>query len=267
MTINSLFYNINKNIIEDWTGFGFQDLTEKVARTPLEPLDTLKDDPLRILRIIRFASRFGLRIEKDLLEVLSDTNIHQWIKEKVSRERIRIEFEKMMKGVNPSLSIELLEKFSLFKIIFMVNNFEVKNALKVIPDLKAKAQVFEKYITSLIYHFSPTTPNISQAIDQDISNYICTHSLKLSKKQKELIQKYLHHLPYLDFYSKQFDASEVGLIIHDLGESWKEILDLLPEQNSQSLLSSIKSHNLESFYSETPLIKVNINRETSFHPY
>ena len=169
-----------------------------------------------------------------------------------------------MKGGNPSLSIELLEKFSLFKIIFMLDGFEVKDALKVCPDLRGKPQSFEKYVALLIYHFSPPARDLPETEAKDLGSYICTNSLKLSNKQQTTILKYLHHLPYLEFYANQFDASEVGLILQDLGESWQETLDLLPPDKAHNLLSSIQSHNLQSFHRETPLIKVSLNRETSF---
>lgn len=53
LTINSLFYNINKGVVEDFTGRGFRDIQEKIIRTPLPALTTLLDDPLRVLRAIR----------------------------------------------------------------------------------------------------------------------------------------------------------------------------------------------------------------------
>ncbi len=55
LTINSMFYNINKGLIEDLTGRGLIDLKNKMANTPLQPLKTFVDDPLRVLRTIRFA--------------------------------------------------------------------------------------------------------------------------------------------------------------------------------------------------------------------
>ncbi len=55
LTINSMFYNINSNTIEDLTGRGISDLKNRVAMTPLPPLKTFIDDPLRVLRVIRFA--------------------------------------------------------------------------------------------------------------------------------------------------------------------------------------------------------------------
>ena len=59
LTINSMFYNINEGKVEDFTGKGIQDLKGRILRTPLDPLQTFLDDPLRLLRTVRFANRFG----------------------------------------------------------------------------------------------------------------------------------------------------------------------------------------------------------------
>lgn len=58
LTINSLFYNINKGEVEDFTMRGVQDIKDGIVRTPLDPLQTFLDDPLRVLRAVRFACRF-----------------------------------------------------------------------------------------------------------------------------------------------------------------------------------------------------------------
>lgn len=61
-TINSLFYNINTKQVEDYTERGLSDIANRVIRTPLEPLITFTDDPLRVLRCFRFRARFNFDI-------------------------------------------------------------------------------------------------------------------------------------------------------------------------------------------------------------
>lgn len=70
MTINALFYNLRTRSIEDQTGKGLADLgfvpgEPKRIRTPLEPVKTFHDDPLRVVRAVRFAARFGREYELD----------------------------------------------------------------------------------------------------------------------------------------------------------------------------------------------------------
>lgn len=55
LTVNSMFYNINKKKVEDLTKMGLHDLKQRIARTPLDPMITFSDDPNRILRTLRFS--------------------------------------------------------------------------------------------------------------------------------------------------------------------------------------------------------------------
>ncbi|EFY84664.1 putative tRNA nucleotidyltransferase [Metarhizium acridum CQMa 102] len=95
-TINAFFYNIHTDEIEDFTG-GMRDLTAKVLRTPLNPLETFKDDPLRVLRLVRFASRLGFSIEEETRKVMSHPEVLDALQVKISRERVGTELEKMLK--------------------------------------------------------------------------------------------------------------------------------------------------------------------------
>ena len=97
-TINALFYNLNESKVEDFTGRGFDDMREKIIRTPLEPHQTFKDDPLRVLRLIRFASRLGYRIDKDTEEAMQDSDISEALKLKISKERVGKELNGMLQG-------------------------------------------------------------------------------------------------------------------------------------------------------------------------
>jgi tRNA nucleotidyltransferase (CCA-adding enzyme) len=96
-TINALFYNIHSDLVEDFTG-GLKDLDAKHIRTPLEPKTTFMDDPLRVLRLIRFASRLDFTIDAESEKCMSDPTVMDALKIKISRERVGIEVEKMLKG-------------------------------------------------------------------------------------------------------------------------------------------------------------------------
>ena len=96
-TINALFYNIHTNLVEDYTG-GLADLKDKLIGTPLDPKTTFMDDPLRVLRLIRFASRLTFTINADSEACMSDPAVMEALKMKISRERVGVELEKMLKG-------------------------------------------------------------------------------------------------------------------------------------------------------------------------
>ncbi|KAL6784341.1 hypothetical protein ACKKBG_A05770 [Auxenochlorella protothecoides x Auxenochlorella symbiontica] len=74
-TINALFYNINSGEVEDLTGRGLADLEAGVIRTPLPPRQTLLDDPLRALRAVRFAARFGFELEESLVQATAHPEV------------------------------------------------------------------------------------------------------------------------------------------------------------------------------------------------
>ena len=104
-TINSMFYNANTGEIEDFTQKGLSDLEHSLLRTPLPPRQTFSDDPLRIVRALRFAARFNLTIDSDLSAAISDRSISSSLTvkkdktgvtiSKVSGERIGTELTKM----------------------------------------------------------------------------------------------------------------------------------------------------------------------------
>lgn len=96
-SINALFYNLHSNEIEDFTG-GLEDLQKGILRTPMDPVMTFKDDPLRVLRIIRFATRLEYKLDKATDEAMKREDIRTALKLKISRERVGIELEKMLRG-------------------------------------------------------------------------------------------------------------------------------------------------------------------------
>ena len=97
-TINALFYNLSTEEVEDFTGRGLQDLKRKIIKTPLAPLQTFTDDPLRVLRCIRFASRFNYQIAAEDEAAMSHSSIRDELRKKITRERVGVEITKMLKG-------------------------------------------------------------------------------------------------------------------------------------------------------------------------
>ncbi|VBB83943.1 Putative Mitochondrial precursor of tRNA nucleotidyltransferase [Podospora comata] len=118
-TVNALFYNLQTGEVEDHVG-GLPDLGAGIIRTPMEPLQTFMDDPLRVLRLVRFASRLGFKIDKAAEEVMADENVLRNLKIKISRERIGVELEKMLKGKHPVESLRLINRLGLYHAVFTV---------------------------------------------------------------------------------------------------------------------------------------------------
>ena len=85
---------------------GIDDLINKVARTPIDPIITFSDDPLRILRTIRFVHKFNLSISDEIKKaVMSEKILNLFIKN-LTNDRIMTEFDKILKGRNPHISLQ-----------------------------------------------------------------------------------------------------------------------------------------------------------------
>jgi tRNA nucleotidyltransferase/poly(A) polymerase len=118
-TINAMFYNIRTSQIEDFTCRGLVDLQAGIIRTPLEPFTTFMDDPLRVLRLIRFASRYGYSIEPNVQTAMGDEDIKRALLLKITKERIWTELEKMLRGPDPRKALEYIDQLDLYDTIFV----------------------------------------------------------------------------------------------------------------------------------------------------
>ncbi len=115
-TINALAISLNKaNFGELIDPFGgISDIENKIIRTPLEPSQTYSDDPLRMMRAIRFASTLNFNIEEKSLKSIQTEAERIKI---VSMERIMVEFNKIMLSEKPSVGLKLLEQTGLLPLI------------------------------------------------------------------------------------------------------------------------------------------------------
>lgn len=115
-TINALALSLNP---EDFGRLldpfgGMEDLKKGVIRTPLEPGTTYSDDPLRMIRAIRFASQLGFEIDPESLKAIREYRDRIRI---VSRERIVDELHKIMATDKPSVGLSLMYKTGLLEYI------------------------------------------------------------------------------------------------------------------------------------------------------
>jgi poly(A) polymerase len=116
-TINTMAISLNKNdfgkLIDPLNGQ--VDLEEKIIRTPLPPGQTFIDDPLRMMRAIRFATQLNFTISPETFEAIRENAARIKI---VSGERVIDEINKMIMTSKPSVGFDLLYKSGLLKIIF-----------------------------------------------------------------------------------------------------------------------------------------------------
>lgn len=131
-TINAMAYSLCAHnygeLIDPFEGMS--DLTKKIIRTPLEPSITYSDDPLRMMRAVRFAAQLGFVIEPKSLQAITDNAQRLSI---ISQERITDELNKIILSAVPSIGFKLLFDTKLlhlfFKDLVRLHGVEWKNGL------------------------------------------------------------------------------------------------------------------------------------------
>ena len=116
-TINAMAWSLNGDTFGELVDpfDGMSDLEECIIRTPCDPDVTFSDDPLRMMRAVRFASQLGFTIEEETFEAIRRNAARIRI---VSRERIITELNKIVLSPVPSIGFELLELTGLLELIF-----------------------------------------------------------------------------------------------------------------------------------------------------
>ncbi|WP_292008176.1 HD domain-containing protein [Chryseobacterium sp.] len=152
-TINAMAISLNKeNFGELMDPFnGIEDLEKGILRTPLEPARTYSDDPLRMMRAIRFASTLQFTIEEDSLDAIKKEAERIKI---VSMERIMVEFNKIMLSEKPSIGLRLMERTGLLKLI-----------IPELVELKGIEEVEGQTHKDNFYHTLEVVDNISENTD------------------------------------------------------------------------------------------------------
>lgn len=118
LTINAMYYNIDTKEIEDPVN-GMEDLQNGRLRTPVDPIATLTEDPLRAIRALRFLSKMkGFALDPELKEAIAHPDVHKaWIA-KVAPERVRKELEGIAKGDNPADAFKVMLESGLYAPMF-----------------------------------------------------------------------------------------------------------------------------------------------------
>lgn len=116
-TINTLAVSLNEETLGGLvdTYNGLQDIHDRIIRTPIDPMLTFDDDPLRIMRAYRFASQLNFKIHESVNDA---ANLLRERLKIVSRERITDEFLKILSSPVPSVGIELLFYSGVMEVIF-----------------------------------------------------------------------------------------------------------------------------------------------------
>ncbi|KAI9343670.1 hypothetical protein BD770DRAFT_329371 [Pilaira anomala] len=259
ITINSLFYNVNTDEVEDFTNQGIPDLIQGLIRTPLAPFETFRDDPLRVIRCIRFSSRFNFQMVPELIEAAKHPDIKSALIHKISRERIGIEFEKMITGPYPLLSLVLIQQLELYRIIMtppaviksgtIAPDSVAVNAVGVVSWLiehqhiqitadEKRSLVLSASVLPYYGVVSSTPKKVLPAVQLVMRDAIKSSNVDVSTVStifKGIEQ--LRPMAERNLSQEGVKRSELGMLIRELGNLWKlaikmtmvkEILDTFP---------------------------------------
>ena len=186
LTINSILYDpITKQIIDPYGGW--YDLMNGVLR--ITDADSFREDPLRVLRVAQFASRFGFKIHQDTINLCRDL-VSSDVIDSLVRDRVADELDKLLiKGFAPSLGLKFLQEIGYLK--------------KIMPEVS----ILE---------------SIPQEPDYHPEGDVFTHTMQVVDAMAEIIRR---EKDSFDLDSDTKRALMLGALFHDLGKAPKTIID------------------------------------------
>ena len=154
-TINALAISLNKvdygKILDPFDGI--KDLNRKRIITPLDPNITFSDDPLRMLRAIRFATQLNFKVDDNCIDAIKKNSNRIKI---ITKERIVVELNKILESSKPSIGFKLLEKTNLLDLIL-----PELTALKGVDEIEGQSHKDNFYHTlEVVDNISIKTNNV-----------------------------------------------------------------------------------------------------------
>ena len=281
-TLNTLMRGLHSGILIDPLGSGLSDLTDRVLRTPLEPGATFRDDPLRMLRAVRFRWRFSLAPAPGLYESIRENAARLNI---ISGERIRDEFIKILaqptapKALQDLMDLGLLSEFAP-ELLPMVDceqgkyhHLDVWNHTLLVLEkaghedlilsLGALLHDVGKPPTRLVDAEGNTRFFSHEAIGAEMARTMLRR-LRFSQKNIDEVALLVKNHMRLGS-SPTFTPSAARRVIRDLGDQTGRLLELV-EADTLSLRPGVKVMNLDSIRDQIARVSVATPRETLESP-
>ena len=204
-TVNALAVCINHDrygeLVDPFGGI--RDLDQGILRTPLDPDITFSDDPLRMMRALRFAAQLGFRIDDSTFEAIARNAKRIEI---VSAERITVELNKIILSPNPSLGLKLMQKCGLMQLI--LPEISALQGVETV-DGRGHKDIFYHTMTSPERHFEEFK-KLAPKSEQDLIPVVDVETL--DHKSPELVRKRLIHL--LDLMEQYYGKKPI-IYTHD----------------------------------------------------
>ena len=244
LTINALYYDITNEKVIDFNGCGFADLSNKILRTPTDADTTFTDDPLRILRVIKFSTRLGWDIEKNtwlgMVKNASRLSI-------VSQERITDEISKILLCDKPSVGIRKMYNCGVLSEVMqdvydMMQAYESKNPMVTTFDhtmnvLDTVQPYIENRLAALFHDVGRIATDVFRNISPDqFSADIAASDLKKMKFPNSVIKSVETAIKYHRMFDKYSDGSlpldkKIRKFVNLCGDDIGTTVDLMNANN------------------------------------
>jgi tRNA nucleotidyltransferase/poly(A) polymerase len=221
LTINALFYNINTNKIEDYIG-GVRDIFSGVIRTPLDPTVTFRDDPLRMLRALRFRSRFSFTLDDGIVRAMQNPELQQKLGSTISEERIGQEIIGFFKkGSNPKLAFNAIYDNGLWYVLFgfrEIGNWGEKS-IKLINKLDDLSQenILAALTLPLYVNDKVNAANLGKKGKGSLEKFYI-NKIRLTRvdfRKSEIINECIYDIQNLPKDIKTWKRSTIALIVKE----------------------------------------------------
>lgn len=272
LTINSLFYNINTNSVEDLTERGISDLKSGKIVTPVPPKQTFLDDPLRVLRAIRFGARFDFILDEELKLAAADYDVQAAIAEKISRERVGHEIDLMASGNQPSKAMMYVADLQLFWSVFSLpKEFDppvpekcdrlcvsfMRSSWRLLELIGASSFTDDQqrlYLyAALFLPFRDTVYSDKKGKKIPVVSYIFLNSLKLKSSDAQTVinlhaalHKFISLLP---FFTSEYDAESIEV-------DWKKETVNTSKSSKLRVLTGLLLRDIKEFWRAALLLSV-----------
>ena len=266
-TINALALGLNREnfgeLADPFNGLG--DLENRIIRTPLDPDTTFSDDPLRMMRAIRFSSQLGFRIDTQTFRAISRNRERLGI---VSTERITDELNKIIMSPVPSEGFILLDRSGLLPLVSPeldrmkgveeVDSIRHKDnfyhTIKVLDQLAKKSGNLWLRWAALLHDVAkPATKRFDREAGwtfhgheflgaKMIPDIFRSHKLPLNEKMKYVQNIVLLHLRPIVLSQEEVSDSAVRRLIFEAGEDLEDLMTLCEADITSKNERTVKRH-------------------------